>query len=82
MVFQKVLYWARCCFCYTIDDISYSSNELSFFLFADNTNLLYADKNLRSLEVKPWSNGHASSRKLITWGYLRLRLARPCVHLR
>ena len=34
------------------------------------------------LRVKPWSNGHASSRKLITWGYLRHRLARPCVHLR
>ena len=51
MVFQKVLYWALCCFCYTINDISYSSNQLSFFLFADDTNLLYADKNLRSLEV-------------------------------
>ena len=32
--------------------------------------------------VKPWSNGLASSRKLKTWVYLRLRLARPCVHLR
>ena len=28
-----------------------------------------------------WSNGLASSRKLKTWVYLRLRLARPCVHL-
>ena len=37
---------------------------------------------LTSCLLKPWSNGHASSRKLITWGYLRLRLARPCVHLR
>ena len=36
----------------------------------------------RAIIVKPWSNGHASSRKLKTWGYLRLRLARPCVHLR
>ena len=34
------------------------------------------------LQVKPWSNGLASSRKLKTWVYLRLRLARPCVHLR
>ena len=34
-----------------IYDISYSSNQLNFFLFADDTNLLYADKNLRSLEV-------------------------------
>ena len=33
-----------------INDISYSSNQLNFFLFAVNTNLLYADKNLRSLE--------------------------------
>ena len=35
-----------------------------------------------NLFVKPWSNGLASSRKLKTWVYLRLRLARPCVHLR
>jgi hypothetical protein len=28
----------------------YSSNKLQFFLFADDTNLLYADKNLKSLE--------------------------------
>lgn len=34
-----------------INDISYSSNHLNFFLVADDTNLLYADKNLRSLEV-------------------------------
>ena len=32
--------------------------------------------------LKPWSNGLASSRKLKTWVHLRLRLARPCVHLR
>ena len=32
--------------------------------------------------LKPWSNGLASSRKFKTWVYLRLRLARPCVHLR
>ena len=37
---------------------------------------------LPSSDLKPWSNGYASSRKLITWGYFRLRLARPCVHLR
>ena len=34
------------------------------------------------LALKPWPNGVASRRKLITWVYLRLRLARPCVHLR
>ena len=34
-----------------INDIYYSSDKLSFYLFADDTNLLYADKNLRSLET-------------------------------
>ena len=33
-----------------INDIHNSSNKLSFYLFADDTNLLYADKNLKSLE--------------------------------
>ena len=32
------------------NDIYNSSDKLSFFLFADDTNLLYADKNLTSLE--------------------------------
>ena len=32
--------------------------------------------------VKPWPNGVASRRKLKTWVYLWLRLARTCVHLR
>ena len=31
--------------------------------------------------LKPWPNGVASGRKLKTWVYLSLRLARPCVHL-
>ena len=33
-----------------INDILNSSDKLSFYLFADDTNLLYADKNLKSLE--------------------------------
>ena len=33
-----------------INDISNSSDKLKFYLFADDTNLLYADKNLKSLE--------------------------------
>ena len=33
-----------------INDIYYSSDKMTFSLFADDTNLLYADKNLRSLE--------------------------------
>ena len=32
-----------------MNDIYNSSDKLSFYLFGDNTNLLYADKNLRSL---------------------------------
>ena len=34
------------------------------------------------LRLKPSPNGLASRRKLKTWVYLRLRLARACVHLR
>jgi hypothetical protein len=33
-----------------INDISESSNVFNFFLFADDTNLLYANKNLKTLE--------------------------------
>ena len=32
--------------------------------------------------IKPWPNGTASRRKLKTWVYFQLRLARPCVPLR
>ena len=34
-----------------MNDIYKASNKLEFFLFADDTNLLYANKNLRSLET-------------------------------
>ena len=34
------------------------------------------------LRVKPWPYGVARRRKLKTWVYLRLLLARSCVHLR
>ena len=33
-----------------INDFHNSSDKLSFYLFADDTNLLYADKNVKSLE--------------------------------
>ena len=33
-----------------INDFHNSSEKFSFYLFADNTNLLYANKNLKSLE--------------------------------
>ena len=35
----------------SINDIQECSERLKFFLFADDTNILYADKNLRSLEL-------------------------------
>ena len=34
-----------------INDIYNSSEKLKFYLFADDTNLIYADKNLKSLEI-------------------------------
>ena len=34
-----------------VNDIYRSSAKLAFYLFADDTNLLYADKNLRTLEL-------------------------------
>ena len=34
-----------------INDIHHCSDKLTFYLFADDTNILYADKNLKSLEL-------------------------------
>ena len=34
-----------------INDIFNSSKKFDFYLFADDTNMLYADKNLKSLET-------------------------------
>ena len=39
-----------------VNDIYRSSAKLAFYLFADDTNLLYADKNLRHVE-KLWTSG-------------------------
>ena len=33
-----------------INDIYQALNKLGFYLFADDTNLLYADRNIKSLE--------------------------------
>ena len=33
-----------------VNDVHQRSNKLKFYLFADHTNILYADKNLKSLE--------------------------------
>ena len=32
-------------------DIQYSSDKFNFYLFADDTNILYADKGIKSLET-------------------------------
>ena len=34
-----------------INDIQESSDKLRFYLFADDTNFLFTDKNLKSLEL-------------------------------
>jgi len=34
-----------------LNDIQESSDKLKFFLFADDMNAVYADKNLKSLET-------------------------------
>ena len=39
-----------------INDFHNSSEKLSFYLFADDTNLLYADKNHKSLEKRSITN--------------------------
>ena len=53
-----------------INDIHRSSVKLSFYFFADDTNLLYADKNLKSLKktvknellkVSEWLNANKLS---------------------
>ena len=51
---------------YTID-ISNSSYNLEFYLFADGTNLLYADKNLKSLD-------HETTVTLESWSKVCERL--------
>ena len=42
---------AHCFFLLYINDIQESSDKLNFYLFADDTNILFADKNLKSLEL-------------------------------
>ena len=34
-----------------VNDMHQCSNKFKFYLFADDTNILYADKNLKTLEV-------------------------------
>ena len=44
--------------------------------------ILYLELACNYINFKPRPNGVASRRKLKTWGYLRHRLARACLHLR
>ena len=50
-----------------INDFHNSSEKFSFYLFADDTNLLYADKNLKSLEkrsITNWSESRIGSMQI------------------
>ena len=55
---------------------------LTLLILATLTMLFFILTLLLLAPLKPWPNGVASRRKLKTWVYLRLRLARPCFHLR
>ena len=43
--------------------------------------ILYLELACNYISFKLWPNGVASRRKLKTWVYLRLRLARACAYL-
>ena len=51
MVFHRGLFYVLLLFLLYINDIHTCSNTFNFYLFADDTNILYANKNLRSLEA-------------------------------
>ena len=40
-----------CCFLIYINEIAHSADQLKFYLFDDDTHMLYVDKNLKSLET-------------------------------
>ena len=50
MVSLRVRFLGPFLFLLYINDIHLCSNELQFFLFADDANILYADKDFKSLE--------------------------------
>ena len=50
MVSLRVRFLGPFLFLLYINDIHLCSNELQFLLFADDTNILYADKDFKSLE--------------------------------
>ena len=43
-------YW-ELCFFICIDDITNSADQLEFYFFADDTHMLYAGENLKSLKT-------------------------------
>ena len=45
------------------NDIQYSSDKINFYLFADDTNILYADKDIKSLETLV----NSELRKVCNW---------------
>ena len=53
-VFLKDQFPVHCFSCYTelyVNDIHRCSNKFRFYFFADDTNILYADENLKDLET-------------------------------
>ena len=46
-----------------VKDIQYSSDKFNFYLFADDTNILYADKDIESLGTLV----NCEFRKVCTW---------------
>jgi len=50
-VFLKVSGLGPLLFLIYVNDMHHSSKKFDFYLFADDTNLLYAEKDLNKLEV-------------------------------
>ena len=68
MAFKPFVVSPRICvgptfFLLYINDMSSSSDNLTFYLLVDNTNILYADKNLNALEQTANTELH----KLLDW---------------
>ena len=50
LVLHKVLPWVHCFFSFILTISKNVLKSFNFFLFADDTNILYADNNLKSLD--------------------------------
>lgn len=52
VVSHRALCWAHFLVCLLyVNDIANSSKHFSFYLFADDTHIIYANKNLHNLET-------------------------------